>query len=83
MKSSSAEHSFSPLDLSARPDKVRSILLESQSLVVTDPSNVQWLTGFTGSNAIVYLDHERFVLLTDQRYQEQGPLEGTRSPVTC
>lgn len=75
MKSSSAEHSFSPLDLSARPDKVRSMLLESQSLVVTDPSNVQWLTGFTGSNSIVYLDHERFVLLTDQRYQEQGPLE--------
>ena len=71
MKSSPAGHSFSPLDLSARPDKVRSMLFDSQALVVADPSNVQWLTGFTGSNAIVYLDHERFVLLTDQRYHEQ------------
>ena len=37
------------------------MLLESIT-IVTDPSNVQWLTGFTGSNSIVYLDHERFVL---------------------
>ena len=69
------EQTLSPLDLSDRSDKVRSKLSKSEAVVVMDPPNVQWMTGFTGSNGTVYIDHERFVLITDQRYQEQGPLE--------
>ena len=66
---------LSPLDLSDRADKVRSQISKREAIVVMDASNVQWMTGFTGSNGTVYIDHERFVLITDQRYQEQGPLQ--------
>ena len=69
------EQILSPLDLSDRSDKVRSKISKSEAVVVMDPPNVQWMTGFTGSNGTVYIDHERFVLITDQRYQEQGSLE--------
>lgn len=69
------KQALSPLDLSDRADKVRSQISKSEAVVVMDPSNVQWMTGFTGSNGTVYIDHERFLLITDQRYQEQGPLQ--------
>ena len=75
--------SLSPLDLSDRSDKVRSKISKSEAVVVMDPPNVQWMTGFTGSNGTVYIDHERFVLITDQRYQEQGPLEITQTRSTA
>jgi Xaa-Pro aminopeptidase len=57
-------------------------LAEGTAMVVTDPSNVRWLTGFTGTNGTVYLDHERIVLVTDRRYQDQGPeqIEEAESP---
>lgn len=70
--SSTGDH-LSPLDLSLRADKVRSEISDQEALVTMGPSDVQWLTGFTGSNGIVYLDHEKFILLTDKRYEEQGP----------
>jgi len=82
MKSHTADKSLLPIDLSERHQKVRSTISESSAFVIADSSNVQWLTGFTGSNAIVYLDHELFVLVTDKRYTEQGPmqLDQARSP---
>jgi len=60
----------------ARVTKVRDWLNnEKAAFVAFDPITVQWLTGFTGSNGIIYLDSENCVLLTDNRYSLQAPEE--------
>ncbi|MCH9718805.1 MAG: Xaa-Pro peptidase family protein [Actinomycetia bacterium] len=41
-------------------------------LLVTDPTNVRYLTGFTGSNGCLVLGSDTAVLVTDSRYQEQA-----------
>lgn len=45
---------------------------ELDALLVTDLINVRYLTGFTGTNAILLVDSENAVLLTDFRYTEQA-----------
>lgn len=40
------------------------------ALVVTEPLNVRYLSGFAGSNGIVVLSDRRAVLVTDSRYGE-------------
>ena len=82
MKPLGAGNPLTPLDLSERHQKVRSSISDSAAVVISDPSNVRWLTGFTGSNGTVYLDHEIFILVTDKRYSAQGPMElaQARSP---
>ena len=42
------------------------------ALVVTAPSNIRWLTGFTGSAGLVALTFDDMVLVTDARYTEQA-----------
>ena len=42
------------------------------TLVVTNPTNVRWLTGLESSNAWVVLDADRLVVGTDGRYAEQA-----------
>jgi Xaa-Pro aminopeptidase len=41
-------------------------------LLVTDPTNLRYLTGFTGSNGCLVLGPATEVLVTDSRYQEQA-----------
>ena len=41
-------------------------------LLVTDPTNLRYLTGFTGSNGCLVLGPDTAVLVTDSRYQEQA-----------
>ena len=62
-------------DRTGRVDAVRAAMNEAQvaSLVVSDPSNIRWLSGFTGSNGVVVVTHDRMVLCTDGRYASQGP----------
>ncbi len=44
--------------------------------VIVEPSNVRWLTGFTGSNAtVVVLGSGETLLVTDSRYAEQAPAQ--------
>ncbi|HZS56247.1 MAG TPA: Xaa-Pro peptidase family protein [Bryobacteraceae bacterium] len=43
--------------------------------VVTALPNVRYLSGFTGSNAILLLSSDRAILFTDPRYQTQAALE--------
>ena len=38
------------------------------TFLVTDPTNVRWLTGFQSSNAAVLVGRDRTILLTDGRY---------------
>ena len=42
------------------------------ALVVTDLTNVRWLTGFTGSNGSVAVLPYRLVLVTDGRYRDRA-----------
>ena len=41
-------------------------------LLVSDLTNVRWLTGFTGSNGVLVVAPERAVLVTDGRYGDQA-----------
>lgn len=45
------------------------------ALLVTHLPNIRWLTGFTGSAAMVVVLPERVVLVTDFRYGVQAPQE--------
>jgi Xaa-Pro aminopeptidase len=56
----------------SRADRVAGRLEELDALLVTEPANLRYLTGFTGSNgfAVVGPDVRRFV--TDFRYVEQA-----------
>jgi Xaa-Pro aminopeptidase len=58
-----------------------SIAPELHTLLVTSPTNIQWLTGFTGSSGMVVIpmdDNSLVELVTDGRYVEQATQEVTR-----
>ncbi len=62
-----------PLDVAARADRVRAAVAEAgaDALVVTDLSNLRWLTGFTGSAGAAVVRDDRIVVVTDGRYRDQ------------
>lgn len=72
-----------------RADRVAERLCEREldMLLVTHMTNVRWLSGFTGSNAVIVLGAEERLFITDFRYVEQAAaqvegfdrLEGERS----
>jgi Xaa-Pro aminopeptidase len=63
-----------PMVHTGRADRVRAAL-DVEALLVTDLTNVRWLTGFTGSSAWVALLPDRMVLGTDGRYAERAGSE--------
>ncbi|MGQ0842633.1 MAG: M24 family metallopeptidase [Sporichthyaceae bacterium] len=58
----------------ARRDGVRAhcAAADLEAALITDPINVRYLTGFTGSNAALLLVGNRSVLATDGRYEVQA-----------
>ena len=52
-------------------DRVRSTV-KTDALLVSDLSNIRWLTGFTGSNGWVVLEPDGLTLITDGRYGQQA-----------
>jgi Xaa-Pro aminopeptidase len=60
-----------------RLEAVRQRISESrlQGLVITSLPNIRYLTGFTGSHAILFLSKERAQFFTDSRYRNQAPAE--------
>jgi len=56
-----------------RREKVRQALVEEglDTLLVTQPLNVTYLTGFTGESSFLVLGRDRCVLVSDQRFSEQ------------
>ena len=52
-------------------DRVRSTV-KTDALLVSDITNIRWLTGFTGSNGWVVLDSDGLTLITDGRYGQQA-----------
>ncbi len=65
------------MDLAARLRSMRVALgaHDLDAFVVTNLLNVRYLSGFTGSNAVLVLTAEAAVLVTDGRYREQAAAE--------
>ncbi|MGD9705872.1 MAG: M24 family metallopeptidase [Acidimicrobiia bacterium] len=63
-----------PLDVAPRAERVRSrfAAAEVEALLVTDLTNVRWLTGFTGSAGRALVLPDRIVLVVDGRYGDQA-----------
>ena len=68
-----------PVDVGPRIDAVRGVLASSElgvdGLLVTNPTNIRYLSGFSGSAGRLWLDHGRAVLFTDLRYAERAERE--------
>ena len=67
--------SLPKMDVGGRLDRLRSSLAESglDGLLVTNITNVRYLSGFTGSAGSLWVDEHRAVLVTDGRYRDQAP----------
>jgi Xaa-Pro aminopeptidase len=63
------------LQVVGRAERVRGALTDTgggDALLVSDLTNLRWLTGFTGSNGVGVVLPDRVVLVTDGRYGEQA-----------
>src|SRR3954449_5369508 len=58
--------------IAERSGRVRRRFDQGDALLVTDLSNIRWLTGFTGSNGWALLTPDEVVLVTDGRYGDQA-----------
>ncbi|NHN31055.1 M24 family metallopeptidase [Paenibacillus agricola] len=60
-----------------RLDKLRAALQEHQlqALLITNATNRQYMTGFTGTSGYVLITEAKAYLLTDFRYMTQAPLQ--------
>ena len=67
--------SLPEMDVGGRLDRLRPSLAESGlgGLLVTNITNVRYLSGFTGSAGSLWVDEYRAVLVTDGRYRDQAP----------
>ncbi len=63
-----------PMDIAARLPKLRAAMEEAEydALLVTNLTNVRYLTGFTGSAAVLLVKQDEMVLATDGRYKFQS-----------
>ncbi len=60
------------LDVSGRAGRIRARWDGIEALLVTDLTNIRWLTGFTGSAGTAVVLADMIVLVTDGRYGDQG-----------
>ncbi len=62
------------MDVAGRIERLRGRLegAECDALLVTHLTNIRYLTGFTGSAALLLLDADRLTFVTDGRYEEQA-----------
>ncbi|MEN6479925.1 MAG: aminopeptidase P family N-terminal domain-containing protein, partial [Anaerolineales bacterium] len=61
--------------MSARLDKLRGVIAQEglDCLVVSQPENRRYMSGFTGSAGVLAISAEQALLLTDFRYYTQAP----------
>ena len=73
--------SLAPMDFAERTMRLRGLLHDArcEALLVTDVTNVRYLTGFTGSSALLAVRPDDLVLITDGRYAEQAADDLQRS----
>ena len=70
--------SLPPLRVDGRLGRLRRRLAAADvdAAVISEPANVRWLTGFTGSNGtVVVFGSGEALLVTDSRYAEQAPAQ--------
>ncbi len=72
MSESDAVNRLPPIDVSLRCDRIVAGLDGLDALVVTDLTNIRWLTGFTGSNGVAVVRRDGLVVVTDGRYDQQA-----------
>ncbi len=60
-----------------RLDRLRMLMVDEGvgALLVTNVTNVRYLTGFSGSAGSLWVDAGRAVLMTDGRYRDQAPVQ--------
>jgi len=70
---------LAPLPVAGRLDRARAALAEAETdgarpdaLLVTEPANIRWLTGFTGSAGVLLVTGGRALLTSDGRYRTQA-----------
>lgn len=65
---------FAPMDVAGRADRLRAVLAEASvpALLVTDLTNIRYLTGFTGSAALLLVTESDLCFVTDGRYGDQA-----------
>ena len=70
-----------PIDVGPRHKRLVSALEYAQveALVVSSPSNIRWLTGFSGSSEMVAVVRGSVHLFTDSRYADRAPDELRRA----
>ena len=63
-----------PMDVAGRADRLRALFPGAgcDALLVTDLTNIRYLTGFTGSAALLLVTGDRLVFVTDGRYRDQS-----------
>ena len=68
---------LAPMDVPARLERLRSLLSQAgcEALLVSNRSNVRYLTGFSGSAGVLMVREDDAVLVTDRRYAAQAPRE--------
>jgi len=70
-------HDLPPMDVPGRLDRLRERLghLGVDALVVSDLTNIRYLTGFTGSSAALMVTTGRALFVTDGRYRTRAGAE--------
>jgi Xaa-Pro aminopeptidase len=63
---------IAPLEVAGRCRRVRARFDQADALLISDLTNIRWLTGFTGSNGWVLMTPDELVLVTDGRYGDQA-----------
>jgi Xaa-Pro aminopeptidase len=69
--------SFAPMDVSGRVPRLRRQFDEAgcDALLITNLVNIRYLTGFTGSAALLLVGADGLLFVTDGRYRDQSALE--------
>lgn len=72
-----APDALPPMDVASRAARLRATLddLGCDGLIVSDLTNIRYLSGFTGSAAIMLVTADRLVFVSDGRYTTQADQE--------
>ena len=76
--------SLVPMDVATRVDRVRAAVApEADALLVTRLVNIRYLTGFSGSAALLLVTPDELLFVTDGRYGEQAEAQLRGAGVTA
>lgn len=60
------------MQVSTRIERLRQSLELNETFLVSNPTNIRYLCGFTGSNGLLLVSQDSAILLTDPRYDIQA-----------